>query len=112
MKKPLPAEPVDLASLVSYEDGSVVSNTIHKDAAGTITAFAFDAGEGLSEHTAPFEAFVQIIDGEAEVSIAGAPHAVRAGQLLRLPAGIPHGLRAVSRFKMLLVMMKASAPVG
>lgn len=70
------------------------------------------AGEGLSEHTAPFEAFVQIIDGEAEVSIAGAPHAVKTGQLLRLPAGIPHGLRAVSRFKMLLVMMKASAPAG
>jgi quercetin dioxygenase-like cupin family protein len=109
MKKPLPAEPVDIGALVAYEDGSVVSNTIHKDAAGTITAFAFDAGEGLSEHTAPFEAFVQIIDGAAEISIAGTPHVVKTGQLLRLPAGIPHGLRAVTRFKMLLVMMKASA---
>jgi quercetin dioxygenase-like cupin family protein len=107
MKEPLAPVPVALDSLVSYESGSVVSNTIHKDAAGTITLFAFDQGEGLSEHTAPFEAFIQVFDGEAEVTIGGTPHRVTAGQLLRLPAGVPHGLRAESRFKMLLTMMRA-----
>lgn len=107
MKNPLPAEPTDLDALVSYEPGSVVSNTLHKDAAGTITAFAFDAGEELSEHTAPFEAFVHVFNGQAEIAVGGTPHSVTAGQLLRLPANVPHALRAVSRFKMLLVMMRA-----
>ncbi len=107
MMNPMPAEPADLDGLVSYETGSVVSNTLHKDAAGTITAFAFDIGEELSEHTAPFEAFVYVFDGQAEVTIGGTPHAVTAGQLLRLPANVPHALRASSRFKMLLTMMRA-----
>ncbi len=107
MKNPMQAEPADLDTLVAYEPGSVVSNTLHKDAAGTITAFAFDAGEELSEHTAPFEAFVQVFDGQAEITIGGMPHQVAKGQLLRLPADVPHALRAVSRFKMLLIMMRA-----
>lgn len=98
---------ISLAELVQYQPGAVVSRTIVKKAAGTVTAFAFDQGEGLSEHTAPFDALVILIEGEADISIAGVPHRVSAGQLLRLPAGRPHALRAVTRFKMLLVMVKA-----
>ncbi|TAJ10099.1 MAG: cupin domain-containing protein [Nitrospirae bacterium] len=98
---------VPLAELVQYQPGAVVSRTIVKKPVGTVTAFAFDQGEGLSEHTAPFDALVILIEGEAEISIAGAPHRVSAGQLLRLPAGRPHALKAVTRFKMLLVMVKA-----
>lgn len=112
----MPAEPnamnelegvVSLAELVQYQTGAVVSRTIVKKAAGTVTAFAFDQGEGLSEHTAPFDALVLMIEGEADISIAGVPHRVSAGHLLRLPAGRPHALKAVTRFKMLLVMVKA-----
>ncbi|TAJ22810.1 MAG: cupin domain-containing protein [Nitrospirae bacterium] len=98
---------VALAELVQYQPGAVVSRTIVKKAAGTVTAFAFDQGEGLSEHTAPFDALVILIEGEADISIAGVPHRVSAGHLLRLPAGQPHALKAVTRFKMLLVMVKA-----
>lgn len=98
---------VALAELVQYQPGAVVSRTIVKKTAGTVTAFAFDQGEGLSEHTAPFDALVILIEGEAEIAIAGVPHRVAAGQLLRLPAGRPHALKAVAKFKMLLVMVKA-----
>ena len=107
MNKTLPDGPVVLKDLVSYEDGSIVSNTFHKDAAGTITLFAFDAGEELSEHTAPFEAFVQVLDGEAEVSVGGTAHRVKTGEIVRFPANVPHAVRAPERFKMLLTMMKA-----
>ncbi len=112
----MPAEPnvpnelegvVALAELVQYQPGAVVSRTIVKKPVGTVTAFAFDQGEGLSEHTAPFDALVILIEGEAEISIAGVSHRVADGQLLRLPAGRPHALKAVTRFKMLLVMVKA-----
>lgn len=96
-----------LAQLVEYQPGAVVSRTLVKKTAGTVTAFAFDQGEGLSEHTAPFDALVILIEGEAEIAIAGVGHRVSAGQLLRLPAGQPHALKAVTRFKMLLVMVKA-----
>lgn len=98
---------VSLVELVQYQPGAVVSRTIVKKPAGTVTAFAFDQGEGLSEHTAPFDALVLMIEGEADISIAGVPHHVSAGHLLRLPAGRPHALKAVTRFKMLLVMVKA-----
>ncbi|MBM4122427.1 MAG: cupin domain-containing protein [Nitrospira sp.] len=98
---------VALAELVQYQPGAVVSRTIVKKAAGTVTAFAFDQGEGLSEHTAPFDALVLMIEGESDISITGVPHRVSTGQLLRLPAGRPHALKAVTRFKMLLVMVKA-----
>jgi quercetin dioxygenase-like cupin family protein len=93
--------------LVEYQPGSVVSRTLVKKPAGTITAFAFDAGEGLSEHTAPYDAMVLGVDGTAEISIGKVVHRVSAGQLLRLPAGEPHAVKAVTRFKMILVMIRA-----
>jgi quercetin dioxygenase-like cupin family protein len=95
------------ADVVQYQAGAVVSRTLIKMAAGTVTAFAFDAGEGLSEHTAPFDALVLMVEGDAEISIAGTPHRVKTGELLRLPAHQPHALKAVTRFKMILVMIKA-----
>jgi quercetin dioxygenase-like cupin family protein len=98
---------IPLAELVQYQPGAVVSRTLLKKDAGTITAFAFDVGEGLSEHTAPFDALVVIIEGESEISIAGTRHRVIAGQLLRLPAGQPHAVKAVTRFKMMLIMIRA-----
>ena len=107
MTKTLSPEPIGLDELVSYQDGTVVSNTIHKDAAGTITAFAFDAGEGLSEHTAPFDAFLQVYAGEAEITIQGQTHRVQPGHLIRLPANIPHAVHAAARFKMLLTMIRS-----
>lgn len=101
-----PAIPVTLDSLVDYSDGSVVSRTIKKGKAGTLTVFAFDAGEGLSEHTAPFDAFVQILDGEAELTIDGKQVPAKAGETVLMPADIPHALHAASRFKMLLIMIR------
>jgi quercetin dioxygenase-like cupin family protein len=98
---------VDVAELVQFQPGTVVSRTILKKPAGTVTAFAFDQGEGLSEHTASFDALILGVEGEADISISAVPHRVTAGQLLRLPAGQPHGLTAVTAFKMLLVMVKA-----
>ena len=100
---------IALSALLDYQVGAVVSRTLVKKEAGTVTAFAFDAGEGLSEHTAPFEALVVMIDGEAGISIAGTPHRVTAGQLLRLPAGQPHAVKAVTPFKMLLIMIRGAA---
>jgi quercetin dioxygenase-like cupin family protein len=101
-------EGVALASaLVAYQPGTVVSRTLVRKPAGTVTAFAFDAGEGLSEHTAPFDALVLNLEGEADISIAGVPHRLSAGQLLKLPAGQPHAVKAATPFKMLLIMIKA-----
>jgi len=97
---------VKQADLVQYQDGTVVSRTLIKKPTGTVTVFAFDQGEGLSEHTAPFDALVFLIEGEAEIAIAGTAHRVAAGDLLLLPAGKPHALRAVTRFKMTLVMIR------
>jgi len=99
-------EVLSLADLVRVQPGAVVSRTLVKKKAGTVTAFGFDAGEGLSEHTAPYEALVLLLDGEAEVTVEGAPHLVRAGQLIALPAGRPHALRAVTAFTMLLIMIR------
>ena len=96
------------SALVEYQPGAVVSRTLVKKAAGTVTAFAFDTGEGLTEHTAPFDALVMMVEGESEISIAGAPHRLTAGYLLRLPAGQPHAVKAVTRFKMILVMIRTS----
>lgn len=96
-----------LADLVPYQEGSVVSRTVIKRPTGTVTLFAFDAGEGLSEHTAPFDALVQVFDGEAEVRIDGTPYTVAAGEMLVMPAGRPHALRALTRFKMMLVMVRS-----
>jgi quercetin dioxygenase-like cupin family protein len=95
------------SALVQYQSGAVVSRTLIKKSAGTVTAFAFDAGEGLSEHTAPYDALVFGVDGEAEISIAGVAHRVSAGQLLKLPAERPHAVKAITSFKMILVMIRA-----
>ncbi len=95
------------AALVAIQTGSVISRTILKKTAGTVTAFAFDAGEGLSEHTTPFDALLMGLEGEAEITISGRPHRVKAGDILRLPAGEPHAVKAVTPFKMLLIMIKA-----
>ena len=96
-----------LSSLVDYQDGSVVSKELIKKEKGTVTLFAFDKGQGLSEHTAPFDAFVYIIDGNTEITIDGKAHSLAAGETIIMPANKPHSLKAVERFKMLLVMIKA-----
>lgn len=101
-----PAEPVQLAHLVDYAPGSVVSRTLVKSGAGTMTVFAFDAGEELSEHTVPFDAFVQVLDGAVQLTIGGEVVAATAGDLVRMPAGVPHSVRAVERFKMLLTLYR------
>jgi quercetin dioxygenase-like cupin family protein len=99
--------PNDLEKLIDYQNGSVVSKTIIKKLTGTITLFAFDAGESLSEHTAPFDAMVHIIDGEAEVIIAGKVNLVKKGEMIIMPANQPHALKAKEKFKMMLVMIKS-----
>lgn len=98
---------INLNKLLEYQQSSVVSRVLLKKKNGNITLFAFDKGEGLSEHTAPFDAFVQIIDGEAEVTISGKQYLTGAGEALILPAGQPHALKAITAFKMLLVMIKS-----
>ena len=96
-----------LSGLVDYQKGSVVSKEIIRKDIGTVTLFAFDKGQGLSEHTAPFDALVYIFDGKVEISIAGKVHSLKAGETIIMPANKPHSLKAVERFKMLLVMIKA-----
>lgn len=98
---------VKLSSLIDYQEGSVVSRTIIDKKTGTVTLFAFDEGEGLSEHTAPFDALVYLVEGEAEVNIAGKPIVLREGEMIMIPAGKPHTLRAIKRFKMLLIMIRS-----
>lgn len=106
-KKDLIARVVALADLAAYQKGSVVSREIIKQNTGTVSVFAFDKGEGLSEHTAPFDALVYILDGQAEIPIAGKPHTVKKGQMIIMPAHKPHSLKAVKRFKMLLVLIRS-----
>lgn len=101
-----PSTPTPLASLVPYDTGAVTSKTLRKDAAGTLTVFAFDRGQELSEHSAPFDAYVQVLDGRVELVIGGRSVVAEAGQLVLMPADVPHAVRAVERFKMLLVMFK------
>ena len=98
--------PFNLDAHIAYFDESVVSKTLLKKEAGNITLFAFEAGQGLSEHTAPFDAVVYIVDGEAQITIGGETQTVAAGELLVMPANIPHALHAAQRFKMLLVMIR------
>jgi len=97
----------NMEGLVAYQDGAVVSKEIIKKATGTTTVFAFDRAQGLSEHTAPFDALVYILDGEAEITIAGEPHQLKSGDMIIMPGGKPHALRAVKRFKMMLVMIRS-----
>lgn len=98
---------VEASELVAFQSGAVVSRTVLKKPAGTVTAFSFDTGEGLSEHTAPFDALVLGLEGEAEITIAGQAHTLGAGHLLKLPAGRPHAVKATTPFKMLLIMIRA-----
>lgn len=96
----------DPSELIPFQEGSVVSREIIRRDPGTVTLFAFDQGQGLSEHTAPFDALVQILDGAAEVRISGKIHRLSAGQMILMPAGEPHALQAPERFKMMLVMIR------
>lgn len=101
-----PAQAHNLAKLVDYADGAVVSRTIAENDSGTITLFAFDDGQNLSEHTAPFDAFVQILDGKAELIIAGEAVEASTGQIVLMPANIPHAVKAKGQFKMLLTIIR------
>lgn len=103
---------VAMKELVSYQSGAVVSRTLVDRKIGTITLFSFAEGQGLSEHTVPYDAFVQIVDGRAEVTIDSKPQLVAAGEFIIMPANIPHSLKAVERFKMMLVMIRATADSG
>ena len=96
-----------LIDLTDYQAGSIVSRTIIDKSTGTLTLFAFDEGQGLSEHTAPFDALVYIIDGEAEITISGKSIQVKQGEMIIMPANQPHALKASHRFKMMLVMIKS-----
>jgi quercetin dioxygenase-like cupin family protein len=101
------AQAFKLADLISYQEGSVVSRTILDRPSGTVTLFAFDEGQGLSEHTAPYDALVQLIDGQAEIVIAGKPFHLKEGELVIMPANQPHALKAIKKFKMLLIMIRS-----
>lgn len=101
------AQPLELTDLADYQEGSVVSQTIINKKTGTVTFFAFDQGQGLSEHTAPFDALVYLLDGEVEIVISGKPLQVKKGEMVIMPANQPHSLRAVKRFKMILTMIRS-----
>lgn len=101
-----PIGAIPAASLIAVQAGGVVSRTIVKKKTGTVTAFAFDGDEGLSEHSTPYDALVLDLDGEAEITISGVVHHVKSGDLLELPAGEPHAVKALTPFKMLLIMIR------
>ena len=96
-----------VVEMVAYQPGAVVSREVMRSSRGTVTVFAFAAGQGLSEHTTPYDALAHVLDGEAEITIDGTPQRVRAGEILRMPGGHPHALLAVAPFKMLLTMIRA-----
>ena len=96
----------DLSQQIEYSEGGIISKQIVKNPAGNVTLFSFDKGQGLSEHTAPFDALVQIIDGKAEITIGGVPYMLEAGQIIIMPANITHAVYATKPFKMLLTMIK------
>jgi quercetin dioxygenase-like cupin family protein len=106
MGNDLTAKALNLSDLAAYQDGSVVSRTILDKKTGTVTVFAFDEGQGLSEHTAPFDAMVSIIDGEAKVVISGSAIHLKQGETVIMPANQPHSLHAEKRFKMMLIMIR------
>lgn len=99
-------EKLNLSELLNYQTNSVVSRVLLKKSSGNITLFAFDKGEGLSEHTTPFDAFVQVLDGKAEITISSIPVQVSSGEMIIMPANEPHSIKATERFKMLLVMIR------
>jgi quercetin dioxygenase-like cupin family protein len=100
-----PVPPLDLAA---YQEGAVVSRTLLKRAGGTITLFAFDEGQALSEHTAPFDAVAHVLEGHADITVSGTPHRVSAGEMVLMPANQPHAVNAPTRFKMLLTMIRSA----
>lgn len=102
-------KPAALEQLIAYSDDAVVSKTLLDKPAGTLTLFAFDAGQRLSEHTAPYDATIQVVDGTARVTIDGADHTVNSGQLIIMPANIPHAVTADQKFKMLLIMIRTKS---
>ena len=101
------AHVVNLRETISYQEGSVVSRTLVDRKTGTVTLFAFDSGQALSEHTAPFDALFHVMDGEVTITIAGEPFQLKAGEAIVMPANKPHAVKAVSKFKMMLVMIKS-----
>ena len=103
----LAAKALRLLDLIDYQDGAVVSREIISKKTGTVTLFAFDKGQGLSEHTAPFDALVCILDGEADITISGKTLRLKAGEIVIMPANQPHALKAVARFKMILTMIRS-----
>lgn len=103
----LMSQAMKMVDLIDYQTGSVVSRTIMDKKTGTVTLFAFDEGQGLSEHTAPFDALVYSLDGEVEVVISDKPHHLKQGEMIIMPANQPHALKAVKKFKILLIMIKS-----
>lgn len=101
-----PAEPVALAALVDYAPGAVVSRALVQSKPGSVTLFAFDAGQGLSEHTTPYDAHVLVLDGECHLTIGGREVPARVGEIVRMPAGVPHSVEARGQMKMLLLMIR------
>ena len=101
------AQPSLLMDMVDYKEDSVVSNALIKKKTGTVTLFSFDQGEGLSEHTAPFDALVYVLDGQVEITISGKPVSLNQGEIIIMPANEPHALKAVEKFKMMLTMIKS-----
>jgi len=99
---------IDPVGLIDYSPGAVVSRTLIKGQSGSATLFSFDKGEGLDEHSAPYDALIQVLEGEAEITLSGKPHRVKAGQMLLMPAGAPHAVKAAERFKMLLFLVRTS----
>ena len=106
-KEKLEAKATQLVNLIDYQEGSIVSQTIIDKETGTVTLFAFDEGQGLSEHTAPYDAMVHVLEGDAKVTISGKAIMVKQGEIIIMPANQPHALFAVSRFKMLLTMIRS-----
>jgi len=107
MSEELKARKLRVEDLVEYQEGAVVSKEVIRKGTGTVTLFAFDKGEGLSEHTAPFDAMVQVIDGKAEIVISGNKNVLEKGDMIIMPASEPHSLRALERFKMILTMVRS-----
>jgi quercetin dioxygenase-like cupin family protein len=107
MTENLAARVLHTAELVGYQEGAVVSRTLVNQKTGTVTLFAFDAGQELSEHAAPYDALVQVLDGETEISIAGKPYHLKAGEAIIMPANDPHAVKAMTPFKMMLTMIRS-----
>ena len=108
MSEELKSKQFNIENLIDYQEKSVVSREIIRKETGTVTIFAFDRGEGLSEHTAPFDAMVQVVDGTAEIIISGDKNLVKSGEMIIMPGNVPHALNAVERFKMVLTMIRSN----